>query len=156
MLEYIELNVNPKRKKTGDCSTRALCQATNTPWVKVIEMQCEESKRSCYDPTSPQVAEALLERLGFVKMKKPFKPNGKTYCVQEMDELVGPSDIALVQVANHWVCVKGKRYIDIWDCGRKSVYRYFVKRGCTSDDLALYANGKRIRMNLITGVCEAY
>lgn len=155
MLEYVNLNVNPKRKKTGDCSTRALCQATNTPWAEVIKMQCEESCKSCYDPTSPQVVEALLNKLGFAKMGKPFKPSGRTYAVAEMDQLLKPDDIAVVQVANHWVCVKGTRYIDIWNSGIKSVYRYFVKHGCSEHDLRLYANGKTIRINLMTGEVKA-
>lgn len=155
MLEYIELNVNPKRKKTGDCSTRALCQATNTPWADVLKMQCDESIRSCYDPTSDKVAEVLLSKLGFEKMGKPFKPDGTTYAVCEMDQILKPDDIAVLKVAHHWVCVKGTQYVDTWNSGCKSVYGYYVKHKCKPNDLLLYANGKRIRIDLMTGVAKA-
>lgn len=150
MLEFVKLNVNPKNRKTGDCSTRALCQATNVPWTDVLKMQCDEALRSCYDPTSDKVFEALLEKMGFTKVGKPFKANGKTYCVCEMDGLLSPTDIAVLKVANHWVCAKGGQYIDTWDCGCKSVYGYYVKRNCPDKDLRLYANGKAIRINIAT------
>ena len=36
-MKYIEYNMNPKNKKTGDCVVRSISFATNKKWEKVLE-----------------------------------------------------------------------------------------------------------------------
>lgn len=131
MLEYFENNVNPKGHKTGDCSTRALVGTLNISWEEALKLQMKWALKTCYDPTSKQVMEKVLEEFGYVKMKQPRKPNGKKYLVGEMDELLTYEqmlDGVLVTIAGHHTCiVDGCRIQDIWDCRYKSVGNYYVK-----------------------------
>lgn len=131
MLNYKELNVNPKNRKTGDCSTRALVSVLKISYEDALRLQTEESLRCYYDPTSKQVMERVLERFGYIKMKQPRKVDGTKYTVKELDKIID-SNIrnkgVLVTVANHHTAVVGDEVIDIWDCRYKSVGNYYIKK----------------------------
>lgn len=130
MLEYREKNVNPKNRRTGDCSTRALVGVLGITYEEALRLQCEESLRSFYDPTSKQVMEKILNKFGYVKMKQPRKQDGRKYTVAELDEII-PANIrnkgVLVTVVNHHTCIIGMCVQDIWDCRYKSVGNYYIK-----------------------------
>ncbi len=130
MLIYLEKNVNPKKRITGDCSTRALVSCLKISYDEALKLQTEESLKCYYDPTSKQVMERVLKKFGYIKMKMPKKPNGKRYKVCELDEII-PTNIrnegVLVTVANHHTCIRGCAIIDIWDCSFKSVCNYYIK-----------------------------
>lgn len=130
MLKYKELNVNPKGRKTGDCSTRALVGTLGITYQEALKLQMEESLKCFYDPTSKQVMERVLKRFGYVKMKQPKKPDGKKYTVGEMDMVLTKKqmkDNVLVTVANHHTCIVDGYVQDIWDCRYKSVGNYYIK-----------------------------
>lgn len=130
MLLYREKNVNPKKRKTGDCSTRALVGTLGISYEEALKLQVKWSLKTCYDPTSKQVMEKLLQEFGYVKMKQPRKADGKKYTVAELDEII-PADIrnkgVLVTVAGHHTCIIGMCVQDIWDCRYKSVGNYYIK-----------------------------
>lgn len=131
MIGYVEKNVNPKGRKTGDCSTRALVGTLGITYDEALKLQTEISLKTYYDPTSKQVMEKVLERFGYVKMKQPRKWDGKKYIVSEMDEILTKREMTegvLVTVANHHTCITNGHIQDIWDCGGKSVGNYYVKR----------------------------
>lgn len=131
MIGYFEFNVNPKNRKTGDCSTRALVGTLGISYDTALKLQTQWSLKTYYDPTSKQVMEKVLEQFGYVKMKQPRKADGKKYCVYEMDELLTAKQMeegVLITVANHHTCITGGRIQDIWDCGYKTVGNYYVKR----------------------------
>lgn len=130
MLLYREKNVNPKKRRTGDCSTRALVGTLGISYEEALKLQVKWSLKTCYDPTSKQVMEKLLQEFGYVKMKQPRKADGKKYTVAELDEII-PADIrnkgVLVTVAGHHTCIIGMCVQDIWDCRYKSVGNYYIK-----------------------------
>lgn len=126
MLKYLEKNVNPKNRRTGDCSTRALVSVLGISYDECLKMQTEESLKCYYDPTSKQVMERVLAKFGYVKMKQPRKPDNTKYTVGELDKLLG-NKTALVTVANHHTAVVNGSVVDIWDCRRKSVGNYYIK-----------------------------
>ena len=132
MLDYLEKNVNPKNRKTGDCATRALVGCLKISYEDALKLQVEESLKCYYDPTSKQVMERVLKRFGYIKMKMPKKPNGKRYKVYELDEII-PKDIrskgVLVTVANHHTSIVDDYVMDIWDCRDYSVGNYYIKEG---------------------------
>lgn len=131
MIEYYNKNVNPKGRKTGDCSTRALVGVLGLPYDETLKLQMEEALKSYYDITSKQVVEKVLEQFGYVKMKQPRKPDGKKYTVKEMDKLLTKKQMqegVLVTVANHHTCITGGVLQDSWDCGGKTVGNYYVKK----------------------------
>lgn len=129
-IKYKELNVNPKNRKTGDCSTRALVSVLGISYQEALRLQYKEALECYYDTSSKQVVERILKKYGYVKMKQPRKPNGTKYCVEELDELVDKATRdkgVLVTVANHHTCVKGDYIVDIWNCGYKTIGNYYIK-----------------------------
>ena len=88
MIDYKYVNVNPKGRKTGDCSTRALVGVLGITYEEALKLQCEEAIKSCYGITDKQVIERVLKKFGFVKMKQPRKEDGKKYTVGELDEIL--------------------------------------------------------------------
>ena len=118
MLLYREKNVNPKKRRTGDCSTRALVGTLGISYEEALKLQMKWSLKTYYDPTSKQVMEKVLQEFGYVKMKQPRKADGKKYTVAELDEII-PADIrnkgVLVTVAGHHTCIIGMCVQDIWD-----------------------------------------
>ena len=130
MLLYREKNVNPKKRRTGDCSTRALVGTLGISYEEALKLQMKWSLKTYYDPTSKQVMEKVLQEFGYVKMKQPRKAGGKKYTVAELDEII-PADIrnkgVLVTVTGHHTCIIGMCVQDIWDCRYKSVGNYYIK-----------------------------
>jgi len=132
MLGYLERNVNPKNRKTGDCSTRALVSVLDISYEQALVLQMDESLKCYYDPTSKQVMERVLNKFGYVKMKQPRWPDGTKFKVNELDQIIPKSKLhegVLVTVANHHTAIKDNNIIDIWNCGNKSVGNYYIKGG---------------------------
>lgn len=132
MINFKNINVNPKNRKTGDCSTRALCAVLNISYEDALKLQFEESLKCYYDPTSKQVIEKILEKFGYVKMKQPRKASGKKYLVCEIDQITTKEERdagILITVANHHTCVIGDSIIDLWDCSKKAIGNWYKKVG---------------------------
>lgn len=130
MLNYLKLNVNPKKRKTGDCSTRALVSCIGIDYNTALDLQVQEAKKSYYDITSRQVMEKVLEKFGYYKMKQPRKLDNTKYTVKEMDRVLSSRNLqngVIVNVAYHYVTLRDSNYIDIWDSGNKCVGNYYVK-----------------------------
>ena len=129
MLEFERINVNPKKRKTGDCSTRALVGALNIEYEEALELQCEVAKETCYGITDKEVIEGVCKKFGYIKMKQPRKWNNKKYMVKELDEILTPEQLqdgVLVTIANHHTCIKNGVIQDIWNCGNKAVGNYYI------------------------------
>lgn len=130
MLNYTYYNANPKNRKTGDCSTRALVGVLGITYEQALREQMEESLRCYYDPTSKQVMERVLKRYGWIKMPQPKKADGTKYTVAELDKVVSTRSLengVLVTVANHHLAVKGDSVLDTWDSRRKCIGNYYIR-----------------------------
>ena len=131
MIGYVEKNVNPKGRKTGDCSTRALVGTLGISYDEALKLQTEISLKTYYDPTSKQVMEKVLEKFGYVKRRQPRKGDNTKYKVSEMDRILSKKEMeegVLVTVANHHTCITKGHIQDIWDCGYKTVGNYYVNK----------------------------
>ena len=131
MIGYVEKNVNPKGRKTGDCSTRALVGTLGISYDEALKLQTEVSLKTYYDPTSKQVMEKVLEKFGYVKRRQPRKGDNTKYKVSEMDRILSKKEMeegVLVTVANHHTCITKGHIQDIWDCGYKTGGNYYVKK----------------------------
>lgn len=130
MLGYRELNLNPKKHKTGDCSTRALAGTLGIDYHEALRLQYEAADKTCYGITNKQVIEYVVKQFGYKKMKQPRKYDGTKYTVAELDEILPKSVLqagVLVTVANHHTCITGGMVQDIWDCRNKTVGNYYTK-----------------------------
>lgn len=135
MLKFEKINVNPKGRKTGDCSTRALVSLLDISYDTALLEQTNEALKCYYDISSKQTMDRVLNKYGYVKIKQPRKADGKKYKVYELDSLLSQRDLMegiIVLVANHWTCIKNQKIVDSWDCGYKSVGNYWVKGGITN------------------------
>ena len=131
MIKYIEKNVNPKNRKTGDCSTRALVGTLNITYEEALRLQTEVSLKTYYDPTSKQVMEKVLAKFGYIKMPQPRKFDNTKYTVNELDNVLTTQQLkegVLVTVANHHTCITNGYIQDIWNCSNKCVGNYYIKR----------------------------
>lgn len=131
MLNFKEVNVNPKNRKTGDCSTRALANVLNISYEQALKEQCEAAIKYCYGITCKETITKVLENHGWVKMKQPRKWDNTKYTVGEIDELLSYITLnqgVLISVANHYTCIKDGVVQDIWDCRDCCIGNYFVKR----------------------------
>ena len=131
MLEYRNINRNPKGRKTGDCVTRALCGVLGCTYEKALDLQVEYAKKYCFGITTIETVGKILKQYGYEKMKQPRKPDGKKYKVGELDTLVFDDEMTdgiFVSMANHVVCVQDNAIEDIWDCRKKTISNYWVKR----------------------------
>ncbi len=130
MLKFEKVNVNPKGRKTGDCSTRAIVGTLGISYDEALRRQCEFAIKTCYGITNKEVIEAILKQEGWVKMKQPRKSDGSKYTVGELDAILPPAvrdRAVLVTVANHHTCIVGDAVQDIWDCRKKTVGNYYIR-----------------------------
>jgi len=130
MIPFMKVNVNPKGRKTGDCSTRALANTLDISYTKALELQCKYAIKTCYGITDKQIMERVLKEYGYVKKKQPRKPDGKKYLVRELDQILTRTQMiegVFVTIANHHTCIKALHIQDLWNCGCKTVGNYYVK-----------------------------
>ena len=129
MLSFKKLNVNPKNRKTGDCSTRAIAYALGITWEEALKLQYEESLKTKYDLTSRQVMERVLGKFGYVKRHQPRTEHNLKYPIYSLDKCICEEERnrkIVCNVANHYVVVDGDEYVDTWDSGCKCCGNYFV------------------------------
>lgn len=124
---YKYFNANPKGHKTGDCSTRAITKAAGLDYRQVLHLQCEVACKICYDITSTQVCSKVIENLGFIPHSVSVARGETRPTIATLAEEY-PECAILARVANHWNCAVGGDYFDIWDSGKKSVYKFWTKR----------------------------
>lgn len=130
MLGYNEINVNPKHRKTGDCSVRALCSTLGISWEEALKEMYEVALKTGYMISCKENYEKVLAKHGWVKKAQPKKANGKKYFVYELDSLlVGKQkdNPVFVRVANHCTCAIDGKVNDIWDCRYMTIGNYYVK-----------------------------
>lgn len=123
---YKKLNVNPKGKKTGDCAFRAVAAATGLGWDKAYEGLCAHGFELKTAPNEPEAIESFLLTQGFKIGKIKVEKGSKRPTVAQFAEQ-HPNWYSVLRVANHVTCCANGVYVDIWDCGNCSVYKYWYK-----------------------------
>lgn len=130
MISLIKKNVNPKGRKTGDCSTRALVSTLNIDYNTCAKMQLEKTLKYYYDFTSKQTVEKVLADFGYVKMKQPRKSNGLKFKIGELDLVLNNKKLKhniLITCSHHHTCVDSNyNVVDTWDCRNKTILNYYI------------------------------
>jgi hypothetical protein len=124
---FEKYNANPKGWKTGDCVVRALATATGYSWQEVYEILCQKGLKKCRMPNDKIIYEEFLQEEGFIKMKMPRKSDNSRYTINEFVE-INKKENMIVSVAKHLTYVSQGKLIDTWNCGRKSIGNYWIKK----------------------------
>ncbi len=120
-------NANPKHNLTSDCVIRAISKATNKDWYEIYDALYHVGVKLGEIAESDETYPKYLESEGFIRMKQPKKDNGKKYTASEFAKEHKEGSYVL-RLANHLVaCVDGIIY-DTWDCGFKTVGKYWEKK----------------------------
>ena len=126
-MKYIEYNINPKNKKTGDCVIRAIAFAKNKEWEKIYLELAEQGIRKGLMLNDPRNWKKYLDNLGYKVQKMPRKINNKRYSLEEFCDKIAEEDKTyIVKIASHLTAVKDKNLYDTWNCSRKYVGNYWV------------------------------
>ena len=125
-MSYVEYNVNPKNKKTGDCVIRAVAVATGLGWDKTYKGLAEAGFICKTAMNDIDAVNYFLKSIGFIEGKLKIvkgikRPTVKIFAEQH------PNWYAVLSLAGHMTCCGRGNYVDIWDCGEKSVYKYWYK-----------------------------
>lgn len=123
---FVYYNINPLGKKTGDCSVRAVAVATGLGWDKAFEGLVASAFRLKTVPDDTEAVEDFLLKQGFKIGKIKVPKGGHRPTVAQFAEQ-NPNIYAVLRVAGHLTCSGKGNYVDIWDCGDKSVYKYWYK-----------------------------
>lgn len=129
--KYYQPNEKDVKDKYGDCTVRALSKALDCTWVEAYKAMTpiclREQVTNIFDVPSKKRAD-LLSELGFAYTGVSNKRGTKRPTVDSFtkDHTKGTY---ILNVAHHVVAVVDGKYYDTWDCGHKSVYGYYEKKG---------------------------
>lgn len=124
---FIKENVNPRNKKTCDCTTRAITKASGKSYNDILDMQIEVCKQKGYFVNDPKTGEEVLKRLGFSVVKVPVPQKGEKRLMVKDIEKRSKGKRIVCSIANHWTCCVGGNIYDLWDCSDKAVYKYYER-----------------------------
>lgn len=131
MLKFKLVNVNPKGKKTGDCSIRAVANVLNISWQEALTLLYNSAMKTGYEPADRRTVEKVLNEFGYDKIRQPRKNDNKKYLIGELDRVLSSSDMAngvVVNCANHYTIVRNGCVEDTWDCRSKTAGNFYAKR----------------------------
>ena len=125
MNHYAFINPNPKEKKVGDCTVRAISLAMNKPWEEIYLDLSLEGLFLSDMPSSNDVWGSYLIRKGWkynrLQDSCPFCYTINNFCEDH------PEGTYIVATGSHVVYIKDGMYYDAWDSGDKVPLFYFTK-----------------------------
>ena len=116
----------PNDHVCGDCSVRAVSKAVGKTWYQVYDKLCEIGRKMQMMPSEREVVGQYLESEGFVWVSdKVSKGSTRKKVFEFAKDNTKP---AVMSLSGHYCASLGGKYYDIWDCGRYSVYGYWIKK----------------------------
>lgn len=116
---FVEENVNPNNKKTGDCVIRAIAKAENKSWLEIFDILTDLARKNFTTPTNQDCYYEYLSKYEKIPVYHIKYNKKRRYTVKEICKMKGTY---LIRVAGHMtVVINGKNY-DTWDCGESCAY----------------------------------
>ena len=112
---WIEYNPNPSRKKTEDCTVRAICKALGIDWGTAYDRLAYYGKRQGVLMNANSVWGSLLEDRGFRRIPLP-NTCPRCYTVYEFAR-DNPEGTFVLGTGTHVVTVVDGNWYDMWDSG---------------------------------------
>lgn len=123
---FQQINLNPDKKRVGDCTVRAIAAATGQDWESVYLGLCLEGYRQHDMPSANAVWGGYLRRNGWMRYALPNTcPDCYTaaqFCADH------PHGVFVLAAATHVICAKDGDWLDTWDSGDETVL-YYWERG---------------------------
>lgn len=125
MNHYTFTNPNPKEKKVGDCTVRAISLALNKTWEDIYLDLCLKGYMAGDMPSSNEVWGSYLIDKGWkyhrLQDTCPFCYTINDFCNEHN------TGEFIVGTGTHVVYIKDGVYYDAWDSGDKIPLFYFTK-----------------------------
>lgn len=125
MNHYAYANPNPKEKKVGDCTVRAISLALNKPWGDIYLDLSLKGYLMADMPSSNDVWGSYLIDNGWKYQRLqdncPFCYTINDFCEEHK------TGNYIVATGSHIVYIKDGIYYDAWDSGDKIPLFYFIK-----------------------------
>lgn len=123
-MEYKKFNPHPQNRRRDDCTIRAIVAHEGRRWIDVYNDLCKLGGVLYDMPNSDAVIEEYLKLSGWDQHKMPKHPSGKRYTVQQFaDE--NPKGKFIIRTTNHLSAVIDGVLYDTWNCGHRSMGRYY-------------------------------
>lgn len=124
-MSYVYYNPNPSRRKTVDCTIRAICLLTDQDWETVYVGTTTQGLLDHDMPESDAVWGKYLHNLGY--RRHPL-PNTCPYCYTVKDFCIDhPVGKFLLKTQGHVVAVKDGDYYDTGDSGDEIAIYYWTR-----------------------------
>ena len=120
MYEFV--NVNPCKRRLGDCVIRALSLAMNQQWERTYIDLCIEGYIQCDMPNSNRVWEAYLQYKGFKRY-----PVSDVMTFEEFAKAHSDGQLYVVATGSHVAVIKDETLYDNWDSSEEIIAYYFIK-----------------------------
>lgn len=122
---WVEHNVNPEKRRTVDCTVRAISSAFDQDWDTSFVGTSGKAFELKDMPTANHVWGAYLRSKGW---KRYIIPNECPDCYSVKDFCNDhPTGIYILALYQHVVCVIEGNYLDTWDCGDEVPLYYWEK-----------------------------
>lgn len=117
MGSFVNLNLNPKHRRVGDCVVRALSKALDQSWDKTYCGLCLQGFIDKDMPDGNEVFGHYLERKGFTRSRIP-----ESYAADyDVDDFAreNPRGTFILAIDGHVVCVQDGEIFDSWFSGEE-------------------------------------
>ena len=116
----------PNDHSCGDCALRATAKALGKTWYQTFDALVPIARRMQRMPNDTEVVGELLKENGFVW--RPIKVERGDTRPTVAEFAADHTEKCVLRVASHLVACGEGKYYDIWDCGGRSLYGYWIKK----------------------------
>lgn len=117
----------PNKRECGDCSIRSICAAEGMDWFDVFDGLSKSARANQWMMGIRENITDFVATLGYEW--HPITPKrGERRPTVAAFAKSHPDDVYIMLIAGHAVGGKYGKYMDIWDCGYKSLYGYWLKK----------------------------
>lgn len=120
---YKEVNVNPTKKRTGDCVIRAIANAENREWTEIFDELVKLARELYSVPNNKTVYGKYLEKYPTVDVKFVNDFGEKRRLTPSIFKDRGLKGTYICKLAGHLTCVRDDVTEDTWDCSYKCCYK---------------------------------
>ena len=124
-MAWVRWNENPKEKRVGDCTVRAISKLLEMDWEWTYVALCLQGLMMCDMPSANAVWGEFLRNMGY-RRGLAEQACGECMTVEAFCEAY-PTGKYLLALSGHVVTVIDGDYYDSWDSGQELPIYYWTK-----------------------------